>query len=75
MKCVCFYLLIGVKKEWPELVGVAQAVAKAQIEKENQFVTAVPIPKDAFVTLDWCCNRVWLGVDDDGLVVGVPKVG
>ncbi|XAR63347.1 hypothetical protein NMG60_11023254 [Bertholletia excelsa] len=67
----------GVKWEWPELVGEPQKKAIAVIEKENPYVTVVPVPRDRLVIHDYCCNRVWLFVNVLGGVVvsPPPKVG
>ncbi|KAF8405721.1 hypothetical protein HHK36_007798 [Tetracentron sinense] len=65
----------GKRYEWPELVGKNGESAKTIIEKDNPFVTAVVIPTENFRDLTFCCNRVWVNVDNKGNVVSVPRVG
>ncbi|PIN24699.1 hypothetical protein CDL12_02568 [Handroanthus impetiginosus] len=61
------------KQSWPELVGVCGELAKAIIEKENPWVTAVLVPP-ATPTRDFRCDRVIVYVDDKGIVTSVPRV-
>ncbi|KAK9755088.1 hypothetical protein RND81_01G001800 [Saponaria officinalis] len=64
------------KTEWPELVGKSGVEAKNTIERENPEVTAVIVHPPWIVIQDYCYNRAWVKVSDDGLVVAPgPKVG
>ncbi|KAL0366245.1 UNVERIFIED_CONTAM: Wound-induced proteinase inhibitor 1 [Sesamum radiatum] len=65
----------GYKVEWPELLGQEGEVAKGIIMKENPLVTPVIVPNGDAVTHDFCCNRVWIWVDEKKHVKHVPKVG
>lgn len=63
------------KFSWPELLGVDGRKAAAIIEEENDLVTAVIIPEGSVVTQDFLCNRVWVWLDKNNIVVHVPKIG
>ncbi|CAA0806338.1 Serine protease inhibitor- potato inhibitor I-type family protein [Striga hermonthica] len=63
------------KVTWPELVGAEPEKAKAIIERENPYVTAVILYRGAKTILDFCCNRVWIHQDANNRVEYVPKVG
>lgn len=63
------------KSEWSGLVGMDVQQAKAIINRDNPFVTVVPVSKDVKVTHDFCCNRVWLVYDEKNRVVVTPRVG
>lgn len=77
-----FVSLFAGKIEWPELVGVKGAVAKAIIERESPHVTVLYIWCGWKRIMDCCCNRVWLFLDgegevpyEEGKVCMVPRVG
>ncbi|MCL7028687.1 hypothetical protein MKW94_024867 [Papaver nudicaule] len=65
------------RRSWPQLVGKPAAEAKATIERDMPGVTAVIISTRASGTADFCCNRVWVVVNDDPqrTVAEVPIVG
>ena len=63
------------KQRWPELTGKTGEEAKATIESEAEGVTANIIPQDAMVTMDYRTDRVWVRVDDNSKVVGIPQIG
>ncbi|KAJ1409412.1 Proteinase inhibitor I13, potato inhibitor I [Sesbania bispinosa] len=63
------------KSSWPELVGVEGTVAVATIERENPYVNAIIVPEGSGVTRDFDCERVWVVVDNDGIVKQVPRIG
>ncbi|KAL4568391.1 hypothetical protein LXL04_024002 [Taraxacum kok-saghyz] len=64
------------RKEWPELLGVAEKEACLAIEKSDPTVRAIPLLISDFHIEDYCCNRVWVFVDKhDGVVVRVPRAG
>ncbi|CAL5038309.1 unnamed protein product [Urochloa decumbens] len=73
----------GTKFFWPELVGKKGKEAKAVIQKENPYISAVIYsPQDDIITDDYCCNRVRLlmncdaGCDyENATVFQVPMVG
>ncbi|KAL8058917.1 hypothetical protein ABFX02_03G053600 [Erythranthe guttata] len=60
---------------WPGLLGKAAEEARAVILKGNPHVGVVVVPKDGGITDDFCCNRVWVFVDENNRVRRVPKVG
>ncbi|MCL7028482.1 hypothetical protein MKW94_016137 [Papaver nudicaule] len=64
-------------KTWPQLLGKPAAKAKATIERDMPNVTAIVIPKELHVIQDFCCNRVWVAVNNDHqrTVAYVPRVG
>ncbi|KAL6592691.1 hypothetical protein ACP70R_042791 [Stipagrostis hirtigluma subsp. patula] len=71
------------KVAWPELRGKRGKEAEPVIKEENPNIDAVIcVPRDALVSQDYCCNRVWVYVDcksacdyENAEVVRVPKVG
>ncbi|KAK3423241.1 hypothetical protein EUGRSUZ_F00211 [Eucalyptus grandis] len=63
------------KSSWPELFGQNVGSVKATIEKDNPLVKVVSLPVGS-VSLDvYCCNRVYLSIDENGNVTKVPTVG
>lgn len=48
---------------------------KAIIEKDNPWMTVVPLPA-VYVRLDIsCCNQVYVSINENGNVIEVPIVG
>ncbi|KAK1428385.1 hypothetical protein QVD17_17218 [Tagetes erecta] len=64
------------KGSWPELVGARGATAAARIERENPRVDAIVVVdgRDS-VTTDFRCDRVWVWVNFNGVVVRAPFIG
>lgn len=64
------------KSSWPELVGTRGEEAAARIEQENPRVDAIVVVdgRDIVIT-DARCDRVWVWVNFDGVVVRRPSVG
>ncbi|XP_022764760.1 proteinase inhibitor-like [Durio zibethinus] len=65
----------GRKFTWPELLGKNGQVAKATIEKDNPEVTVEIITPGRVGFPDFCCNRVYLVLDNNGNVTNMPTVG
>ncbi|CAA6658953.1 unnamed protein product [Spirodela intermedia] len=63
------------KSLWPELVGSPADDAAAIIEKENTLVNVVIVKVGMPVTMDYRCSRVRLWVDEQDIVVEVPRIG
>ncbi|KAE9619175.1 hypothetical protein Lal_00047812 [Lupinus albus] len=64
------------KSSWPELVGVKGEVAARVIKKENPLVVEVRIlHENSYVIPYLKCNRVWVLVDDKGIVKEIPRLG
>ncbi|KAH7522167.1 hypothetical protein FEM48_Zijuj07G0109500 [Ziziphus jujuba var. spinosa] len=63
------------KSSWPELVGKEGTVAEETIEREKPLVDAIIVDKNATVTPDFRCDRVWVWVNTSGIVVKVPTIG
>ncbi|KAL8530341.1 hypothetical protein ACS0TY_007396 [Phlomoides rotata] len=63
------------KLRWPELVGGNGEKAAQVIEKENMNVDAIVLKDGTPVTKDFRCDRVWVWVNDHGIVVRAPSVG
>ncbi|OIV90679.1 hypothetical protein TanjilG_23792 [Lupinus angustifolius] len=64
------------KRTWPELVGVKGEVAVSIIKKENPRVREIRILHDNEVILPvLICDRVFVWVDDNEIVVQVPILG
>ncbi|OIW01797.1 hypothetical protein TanjilG_03935 [Lupinus angustifolius] len=62
------------KSSWPELVGVQGTEAEATIERENPLVDAIVLLEGTPVTKDFRCDRVWVWVDTNGIVIKVPII-
>ncbi|KAG8389242.1 hypothetical protein BUALT_Bualt02G0208500 [Buddleja alternifolia] len=63
------------KTSWPELVGANGEKAATVVEKENRNVNAIVLKDGTPVTRDFRCDRVWVWVNDYGVVVRAPRVG
>ncbi|KAL3849101.1 hypothetical protein ACJIZ3_010983 [Penstemon smallii] len=65
------------KYHWPELVGKNGLLAKETILKENPLVKFVYILKPDYIrgVINFCCNRVRIYVDKDGIVDEIPVAG
>ncbi|KAL5561768.1 hypothetical protein UlMin_031515 [Ulmus minor] len=63
------------KNSWPELVGANGKEAAEQIEKENENVDAIVILEGTPTTRDFRCERVWVWVNDYGVVTRIPRTG
>ncbi|CAO2826556.1 unnamed protein product [Amaranthus hypochondriacus] len=63
------------KSEWPELVNVNGHKAATIIERENPNVNAIVLPDGTAVIENFSCNRVWVWVDGEELVVRTPVIG
>ncbi|KMT02819.1 hypothetical protein BVRB_8g194020 [Beta vulgaris subsp. vulgaris] len=64
------------KNVWPELVGEKGKVAAEVIQRENPNVTQVTVlPDGTPVILNFRCDRVWVWVDCEELVVRPPMIG
>ncbi|KAL0312957.1 UNVERIFIED_CONTAM: Proteinase inhibitor, partial [Sesamum radiatum] len=61
------------KDSWPELVGVCGEIAVKTIEKENSLVNAILVPP-AVPTFDYRCDRVFVFIDEKGIVTRVPMI-
>ncbi|CAN1137002.1 Proteinase inhibitor [Linum perenne] len=62
------------KNSWPELLGKRGQTAAATVERENRHVHAIIIKEGAPMTRDFRCDRVWVVVDDHGVVTSVPHI-
>ncbi|OWF37053.1 Proteinase inhibitor [Mizuhopecten yessoensis] len=63
------------KDWWPELVGVSGEEAVKVIEKENSLVHAIIVLPGQPIITNFVCSRVWVFVDDDGIVTKAPTIG
>ncbi|KDP42135.1 hypothetical protein JCGZ_03192 [Jatropha curcas] len=63
------------KSSWPELLGANVKAAAALIEKQNSNVNAIVLKEGSPVPLDFRCDRVWVVVNECGVVVQVPTIG
>ncbi|GFQ04554.1 inhibitor of trypsin and hageman factor [Phtheirospermum japonicum] len=75
--CINICTLTGkkYKSEWPELVGLPGPQCKATIERDNPTVVVVLVPPPGWIDRDFCCNRVYVFLDDGGLCLFAPKLG
>ncbi|CAA0824276.1 Serine protease inhibitor- potato inhibitor I-type family protein [Striga hermonthica] len=63
------------KPSWPELIGVSAEIAVQTIQNENSSVRAIVRSINDPIPFDFRCDRVFVIVDDQGIVVRVPYVG
>ncbi|KAK9057365.1 hypothetical protein SSX86_022200 [Deinandra increscens subsp. villosa] len=64
------------KSSWPELVGARGSRATARIESENSRVDAIVVVEGRdSVTFDFRCDRVWVWVNSNGVVLRTPVIG
>nr|P82381.1 RecName: Full=Proteinase inhibitor; AltName: Full=LUTI [Linum usitatissimum] len=62
------------KNAWPELVGKSGNMAAATVERENRNVHAIVLKEGSAMTKDFRCDRVWVIVNDHGVVTSVPHI-
>ena len=68
--------MAGVQSKWPDVKGMAGFDAVLAIKQSRPELKTVQIVKEGgMVTRDMRFDRVRVYVDDEGNVVGVPKVG
>ncbi|XP_031386017.1 uncharacterized protein LOC116199692 isoform X2 [Punica granatum] len=60
---------------WPELYGTSGEKALAVIKRENPMVMASIVKVGTAVIMDYCCDRVWVLVNNSGVVIRVPTIG
>ncbi|XP_058086399.1 inhibitor of trypsin and hageman factor-like [Magnolia sinica] len=63
------------KSSWPEMVGMNGEMAAMTIQKENPHVEAIVLLEGTPVTTDYRCDRVWVWVNQNELVVAEPHIG
>jgi hypothetical protein len=62
--------------KWPELVGTTAAEAESHIRQNRPEVTDIQaVPPNHDIPMNYRRDRVWLHVDDDGIVIAVPHIG
>ncbi|OWM66757.1 hypothetical protein CDL15_Pgr010409 [Punica granatum] len=59
----------------PELYGTSGEKALAVIKRENPMVMAPIVKEGTPVIMNYCCDRVWVWVDNSSVVVRVPIIG
>ncbi|KAK1428380.1 hypothetical protein QVD17_17213 [Tagetes erecta] len=62
------------KSSWPELVGATGEAAATKIEKENPRVDAIVLLDGTPTTRDLRCDRVWVWVNSNGVVIRTPII-
>ncbi|KAG0556457.1 hypothetical protein M758_11G053500 [Ceratodon purpureus] len=60
---------------WPELVGKDYKAAISKITEDYLGVTVIYGPKGFMRIQDFRLDRVWLDVNPNGTVAGVPSIG
>ncbi|KAL1191314.1 Glu S.griseus protease inhibitor [Cardamine amara subsp. amara] len=63
------------KESWPELMGTKGEYAKEVIERENPKMNAVIILDGTNIPFIYICDRVYVWVNDHGIVVQIPING
>ncbi|KAH6762934.1 hypothetical protein C2S52_020367 [Perilla frutescens var. hirtella] len=72
----CPYNTGSYKTAWPELVGHWGADCETRIKNENPFVNVVYVPRNGgTIDTQYCCNRVYLFVDEANNCYFTPTVG
>ncbi|KAL1825401.1 hypothetical protein ACET3Z_012179 [Daucus carota] len=64
----------GGKSSWPELVGKEGHIAAEKVERENRHVHAIVMREGSPTTQDFRCDRVWVVVNNRGIVVSTPHI-
>ncbi|KAL0291890.1 UNVERIFIED_CONTAM: hypothetical protein Scaly_2614700 [Sesamum calycinum] len=64
----------GHKYIWPNVVGMDHFEAKAIIERDNPLATVVFVAKDGATIDNFCCNRVYVFVDEHLKVSSEPAL-
>ncbi|GAB2287214.1 hypothetical protein Dimus_021595 [Dionaea muscipula] len=64
------------KVQWPELLGMNGEAAERIVKSDNPLVTVILMLPGRVGTADFCCNRVWIFIDQNGNVTTpFPMVG
>ncbi|PIN26236.1 hypothetical protein CDL12_01019 [Handroanthus impetiginosus] len=64
------------KQSWPELVGYCGENAVKIIEKERPGTVAIILPPDQqWRPLNFVCGRVFVSVNEKGIVQWIPVMG
>ncbi|CAJ1962947.1 unnamed protein product [Cylindrotheca closterium] len=63
------------KTDFPEMVGMNGAEAKAQLESQFPSFQIDIVPWDAMLTMDYREDRIRIKVDESGKVKKSPRVG
>ncbi|GFQ03279.1 subtilisin-chymotrypsin inhibitor-2a [Phtheirospermum japonicum] len=56
------------KTSWPNVVGMPAEQATRIIVHDNPLVSVFPLPKGSATIPKFCCNQVWLPVDENNRV-------
>ncbi|KAL0360857.1 UNVERIFIED_CONTAM: hypothetical protein Sradi_3770200 [Sesamum radiatum] len=62
----------GYKYTWPDVVGKDASEAKAIIERDNPLVGVVFVKRNQAWLTDYCCNRVYVFLDENLKVSSKP---
>lgn len=65
----------GGKYSWPEVVGMTGDQAKSKIEKDVSFVRVSFMLPGMVRIENFCCNRVFVYLDDNRKVIQIPTIG
>ena len=68
-------MISGLNPGWPELVGKDYKAAISKITEDYLGVTVIYGPKGFMRIQDFRLDRVWLDVNPNGTVAGVPSIG
>jgi hypothetical protein len=60
---------------WPELVGMPGEDVKLYLEDLDPLLRVYLVPLGSLVTMDYREDRVWVYVNEDGIVMATPKIG
>ncbi|KAJ0946531.1 putative proteinase inhibitor I13, potato inhibitor I [Helianthus annuus] len=70
----CHHQAVKERIHGPSLYGAKGEAAAATIEKENPLVNAIVILEGTPTTRDFRCDRVWVWVNDKGVVTRTPII-
>ncbi|XP_011081244.1 proteinase inhibitor-like [Sesamum indicum] len=63
------------KSSWPELVGTCGEVAAKTIEEENSVYAVIVPQSQPVLPANFNCGRVFVFINEKGIVTRVPRVG
>lgn len=66
---------LGLSPGWPDLAGKDYKAAISKITQDYLGVTVIYGPKGYMRIQDFQLDRVWLDVNPNGMIAGVPAIG
>lgn len=69
------YIISEDMSTFPDVVGLPGEEAKKRISEAHPELNVIVIGANAPRTRDYRINRVWVNVDEKGIVTSVPRTG